>query len=1037
MKATASNKVRIQNLRDFTVQIRHATTDMIVGTGFCVSTCGQIVTCVHVVRDANEFREVAEGVEVGVYFPQGRNTEMKAQRATVAACFQEYDDDVVVLQLNTSYLPDGVKVASLGTAEDSVGNKFRSFGYRSLANYQGLPADGEIVGFAECPFDRKLQSDPLMLTSQTIDSGMSGGAVLDMMRDLVVGVIAETWDSGASQKDRDTSFAVDSQVLSFTPMHLPMQGLPISQAQTSEPVSLAHIPEPQGAATPEPGINLDNAPVLLSEWVGRVELLEELDQDWNNLDCLITGLIGFGGEGKTSLTRQWVENLRQGESIPEGVFWWGFYEKSSADQFFEGLLKFLLPEIDPEHLPTGADKAQVIRAMLSKQRYLFILDGLEVLQHREGDDYGLLTSIELREFLRNFAAGGHKSFCLISSRAPLLDLIDFTSYTHRDVKHLSPQEGRDLLRNLGVKGSEAALNQVVADWEGYALVLSLLGAYLVDRYGGDVQHIRDIPPPTAAETRYDRVHRVLRRYDEHLKAAEREFLMVLSVFRLPILERAFKPVFQGKPGSPVIPPPPPTLSFLERVIRKFWKLIERLFPSQRRASMRLRRKLDVPAADLDKITFNAMVRQLVNYRILRHNPQENYYTTHPLIRVHYSRQFKSNSVRFQEVHRRIAEYYINLAGATPEYPTLKDLTPLIEAVHHFCQAGAYDQAYDVYYQRISQRDRHVLYRQLGASDIELALMREFFPKGDLFQEPQVTNPSYKASILNGVGLCLLNLGSMGEAITTFFKRGNEIYLSQENWSNLSVSSQSLAWLYATSGKLPDSKASADNALTFARYGEDKTQEHNSLACLGRVAYLQGDSGAASKAFQQAEALQRKIEPDVRYLSVIHSIYHTHYLRRVGDTEYARRVTEANLLICKRNHWICRISHCHCVLGNLDTDEGNHDSACQHYNQALKIAQSLSNRYVLIEVLLARGSWAARRGEVDAAQRDLDEALNYAVTDGYRIYEADIRVGLAWMYLAAGNPAKAHSEAERAQRLSVEMGYHWGQVDAAEVLAALG
>ena len=32
--------------------------------------------------------------------------------------------------------------------------------------------------------------------------------------------------------------------------------------------------------------------------------------------------------------------------------------------------------------------------------------------------------------------------------------------------------------------------------------------------------------------------------------------------------------------------------------------------------------------------------------------------------------------------------------------------------------------------------------------------------------------------------------------------------------------------------------------------------------------------------------------------------------------------------------------------------------------------------------------------------------------------------------------QAQAEAERARQMSVGMGYHWGQVDAAEVLAAL-
>jgi hypothetical protein len=47
--------------------------------------------------------------------------------------------------------------------------------------------------------------------------------------------------------------------------------------------------------------------------------------------------------------------------------------------------------------------------------------------------------------------------------------------------------------------------------DGRALTLSLLGAYLVDRYQGDAAKIHDIPPTTAGEARYARVHLVLRR----------------------------------------------------------------------------------------------------------------------------------------------------------------------------------------------------------------------------------------------------------------------------------------------------------------------------------------------------------------------------------------------------------------------------------------------------------------------------------------------------------------------------------------------
>ena len=82
-----SENIRLQNLRDFTVQIRRVRDDTIVGTGIAVSTGGQVVTCAHVAQAAlgAHPREAGEA-EVGVYFPQARGGEEKARRATVAAC---------------------------------------------------------------------------------------------------------------------------------------------------------------------------------------------------------------------------------------------------------------------------------------------------------------------------------------------------------------------------------------------------------------------------------------------------------------------------------------------------------------------------------------------------------------------------------------------------------------------------------------------------------------------------------------------------------------------------------------------------------------------------------------------------------------------------------------------------------------------------------------------------------------------------------------------------------------------------------------
>lgn len=132
-------------------------------------------------------------------------------------------------------------------------------------------------------------------------------------------------------------------------------------------------------------LNLQRAPKRLDEWVGRGELLQNLDQDWDVADHSITGLIGFGGEGKSSLALRWIENLSHPNlPQPDGVFWWGFDEQPNVDEFFNAVLKHLdLGGIDPGQLTSVDAKAQTIRAM--RGRYLFVLDGLEVLQVQSCD----------------------------------------------------------------------------------------------------------------------------------------------------------------------------------------------------------------------------------------------------------------------------------------------------------------------------------------------------------------------------------------------------------------------------------------------------------------------------------------------------------------------------------------------------------------------------------------------------------------------------------------------------------------------------
>jgi tetratricopeptide (TPR) repeat protein len=1007
---------QIQNLRNFTVQIRHARkTEAIVGTGFIISPDGLIVTCAHVIAAAginprqgkripkywdlilqnffNSADELADRTTgLTVYCPQAKKIQQRPQKAILVACPQDWDDDVVLLKLLADKLPEGVNPAKISTAQNSEGHHFRSFGYCSIGDYNAMPAEGKIIGFAECQ-GRKLRCDPLRLDSKHIENGMSGAAVLDTDFDRVVGIISETYDSGRELTNRDTSFALSTDVLVFDPFLISLESM--SSSELLPPTPDSHIGSDPNS---ESKTFLRGAPPSLeNEWVGRIEILNKLSLEWESSSSLVISLIGFGGEGKSSIARQWFDNLLNSSSLPQpvGVFWWNFYDDANADSFFESLLRFLVPQIDPNDIPSTAMKARIVKATLKSGRYLFILDGLEVLQYQDGDQFGLLKSKDLQIWLREFSAGAHKSLCLITSRTPVIDLIDFTTYMTCQISSLSNREGAELLQKLGVKGNHDALTKISTIWNGYALALNLLGQDIVENYSGDINRVHGIDSPLPDEPRYERIGRVLCRYDKFLSQQEKSFLLRLSAFRLPIptsaLDRSFK-VFENS---------------------------------------------------------NSIVHSLSRYGILRFNSEKEEYTLHPLIRKHYLSQLNSDHHRNKRIHFLIGDYYLAIANYDIAEPSLNDLVPFIQAVHHYCQAGKYDKAYnEIFFKYIHRRERRLIIDELCAYETYLDLLLEFFPNRDHLQEPLVGS-LLKGVILNSVGLCLASLGKLHEAVQVY-QRSIKAYqldiesnkllnidLSISFGKTASVALRNLSELYIYLGQLSEARCAADEAKEYAHTGLLiwEVDLFQALTFEGWVAHLQGDFSSADLAFKSAEKLSRKYSKNP-YLFGLSGIFHASHLRKTGYKEEALNITLSNLndsIKARKKDDICQ---CHRLLGDIYADLNQVEEANRHYDEAIKLAQTVFRLDVLIEALISRGYWFIQQGDFATSEMDLNEALEYAVDSGFRIYEADIRVVLAKAAFAKGDIPGARSDAQFAQRASAEMSYYWGQVESSKLLSEL-
>jgi tetratricopeptide (TPR) repeat protein len=1007
---SANLNVINQTLRNFTVQIR-ALDETIVGTGIAMSLDGKVVTCAHVARDALGIEpRQAQDQELIVYFPKLNARKGEAHRARVLGCFAQHDDDVVLLQLTSQQSPlTPDQIAVIGAGDESAGNTFQSYGYRRLDKYNAAFAQGQIMGSIEAPANEDWQAEPLQLKSADINHGMSGAAVLDVEKNLVVGIVSQKWFADNSGVDRDTAFAVNAAVLSLAPLNLePYRGAAYPRQAALQPRIEA---EQLQAARPSKE-KLVGLPSRLETWVGRAAQIEALQKLYADDQTRMVGMIGFGGEGKTSLAREVVERILNADKPPHGVFWWSFYERRSSDEFFEAALTYVGGEKMAQANPSATAKAGMVAALLAQQRYIFVLDGLEVMQHEDDDEYGLLTSDALREFLRFFAAPAHASFCLVTSRAPLLDVQAFTTYQEQKVAGLSAADGVTLLRETGVQGTDAQLKPIVAQWDGHALTLTLLGKYLAEKFGGDLAHLGDVPPPTSGEPFYERVARVLRRYDDYMNAAEKAFLMIFSAFRLPVRVSAFPSVFRTE--------------------------------SEKTA-------LNAPLVALTNAAFDALVQGLVQRGLIRLTPlgNEAVYTIHPLIRAYYTECRKKPDDT--PTHRTIADYYEATAAYKPlswkevmqgkiDFPSLDDLAPYIEIVHHLCAAGAYDEAWKAYWERIKQRERYVITQMLGAYETDLALVMAFFPNNDLTRDPAVTNAGNQGYLINNIGLCLMQLGRLREA-DPFFKRDSVICIKQKDWRNASVDWQNLADVRLRQGDIMGSLAATEEALKLAKQVTDERyrliNECGSLTLQAWLQHLQGQMKTANADFAKAEKLEPKIYSGAPYLYTIRGIFHADHLCRVGNIGYARRVTEANLIICTKHGWKNFLSQCQRVLGDLAADAGEQAQARQHYDDALRLARSGQRHDVLIESLMGRGRWYARcANDAGAAFNDLNEAMIYILQSGYRRHEADARVALAWAHLLAGDTIMAQQEAQAAHQMSAQMGYHWGQVDADEVIGKL-
>jgi hypothetical protein len=291
-----------------------------------------------------------------------------------------------------------------------------------------------------------------------------------------------------------------------------------------------------------------------------------------------------------------------------------------------------------------------------------------------------------------------------------------------------------LLRILGVRGEDPALDEAAATAGFHAKAVELLGTYLAHFRGGTVGHVRDLPelpPAEGASDEEQKVARVLAALQAALPAEARDIVALATAFRNPPTEQRLLGYLASEPVHAV------------------------LHPTWGRTYQ--------PFADRPAGWLAAQVQELVELRLLeRVRTHAGLVATdggtvidaHPLVR----RGFENALGPAGQGHSARARAGF-LRGRPDRKPpaTLVEAHEEVELFHAYCDAGLWHEADSIFVALDNPKHRFL------APAFERDLLLRFFPGGDL-RRPALW-PGFGR--WRSLAICFELLGQFEEALATY------------------------------------------------------------------------------------------------------------------------------------------------------------------------------------------------------------------------------------------------------------------------------
>jgi tetratricopeptide (TPR) repeat protein len=407
--------------------------------------------------------------------------------------------------------------------------------------------------------------------------------------------------------------------------------------------------------------------------------------------------------------------------------------------------------------------------------------------------------------------------------------------------------------------------------------------------------------------------------------------------------------------------------------------------------------------------FDDALIELKDRGLLLRDDKINKYDLHPIVRRYCYDRLKDKT----GVHSQLHDYFAKVPR--PEkIESLDDLTPVIELYHHTVNSGKYDEALELFRDRLSD----LLYYQFGAYNLRIELLRALFPNGE-DKPPRLKEEADQAWTLNAVANSYSLSGQPKKAVS-LFERQIEIREKQGSKINVVTGLINLAGMAQIPlGDLESAESNMRLSIDLCKKVKVEFQDAVGHSERGLLIAYQGNFYESEK--ELTKVLELLIKQRAVQSECVVWAYRALRALLMFDAEQALRSAKKARELADVEKVERDIIRAEWLLGAGYLAKSDLKEAEKYLNEALVRDRRINLVEMEPDILLEMAKLRFAKKRKQEAFQLAKEALAIADRCEYRLKQADIHNFLAEFYIDTGDFVKAKEHIKIAKERA-ECGY---------------